>query len=120
MDFPTFYFLFVDVSDLQNFVNVALATAAGGEDDFANDRLSSLRTVGSGFASLIYKLPENTGFKELAERCSSVWKAYRNDRNLPKMLVGHIKYILGVRVLRVSILAHLFVVSVVCASCSLS
>ena len=67
---------------------MALATAAGGEDDLANDRLSSLRTVGSGFASLIYKLKENTGFQELAQRCSSVWEAYQNDRNLPKMLVG--------------------------------
>ena len=77
-----------DVSDLQNFVNVALATAAGGEDDFANDRLSSLRTVGSGFGSLIYKLKEDTGFQGLAERCSSVWTAYENNSNLPTMLVG--------------------------------
>ena len=77
-----------DVSDLQNFVNVALATAAGGEDDFANDRLASLRTVGSGFSSLIYKLKKDTDFKELRARCTSVWTAYRNDRNLPEMLVG--------------------------------
>ena len=78
---------YTDVSDLQNFVNVALATAAGGEDDFANDRLSSLRTVGSGFSSLIYKLEEDTGFHELSERCLAVWTAYKNDRNLPTMLV---------------------------------
>ena len=75
------------MTDLQNFVNVALATAAGGEDDFANDRLSSLRTVGSGFSPLIYNLKPEIGFHELAVRCSSVWTAYGNDRNLPKMLV---------------------------------
>ena len=78
----------VDVSDLQNFVNLALTTAAGGEDDLTNDRLSSLRTVGSGFSSLIYKLRTETGFSELRDRCSSVWVAYKNDKNLPKMLVS--------------------------------
>ena len=78
---------FPDVSDLQNFVNVALATAAGGEDDFANDRLSNLRTVGSGFSSLIYKLEEVTGFHGLAQRCSSVWTAFKDNRKLPKILV---------------------------------
>ena len=83
-----YLFLPVDVSDLQNFVNVALATAAGGEDDFANDKLSSLRTVGSGFSSLIYKLGSDAGFRELCDMCSSVWEAYRNDKNLPKMLVS--------------------------------
>ena len=77
------------MSDLQNFVNVALATAAGGEDDLAYDRLSSLRTVASGFSSLIYRLKPDTGSHELRESCSSVWKAYKRDRNLPEMLVGH-------------------------------
>ena len=79
---------FSDVSDLQNFVNVALATAAGGEDDYANDRLSCLRFVGSGFSSFIYKLAQDTGFHELAKRCLSVLIAYRNNNNLLKMLVG--------------------------------
>ena len=79
---------YVDVGDLQNFVNVALATAAGGEDDYANDRLSNLRTVGSGFSSLIYKLKADTGFEELCKRCESVWAAYTDDRKLPRMLVS--------------------------------
>ena len=79
--------LYTDVGDLQNFVNVALATAAGGEDDFANDRLSSLRTVGTGFGSLIYELKEDTGFEELCKRCTSVWIAYTIDKNLPELLV---------------------------------
>ena len=73
-----------DVGDLQNFVNVALATAA---DDYDNGRLSSLRTVGTAFGSLIYKLKDDTGFKELHQRCTSVWTAYNNDSKLPTMLV---------------------------------
>ena len=76
------------MSDLQNFVNVALATAAGGEDDYANDRLSNLRTVGSGFGSLIYNVDEDMGFDELSQRCTSVWTALGNNRNLPEMLVS--------------------------------
>ena len=75
------------MSDLQNFVNVALATAAGGEDDFAHDRLSSLRAVGSGFGSLIYKLPKNAGYHELSIRFYSLWEALRNNPKLPQMLV---------------------------------
>ena len=78
----------VDVSDLQNFVNVALATATGGEDDYANDRLSSLRSVGTGFSSLIYNLKPDTSFYALCERCKSVWEAYHNDRKLLSMLVS--------------------------------
>ena len=76
------------MSDLQNFVNVALATAAGGEDDYANDRLSNLRTVGSGFGSLIYNVDEDIGFDELSQRCTSVWTALGNNTNLPEMLVS--------------------------------
>ena len=80
------YFL-TDVSDLQNFVNVALATAAGGEDDFAHDRLSDLRTVGSGFGSLIYKLPEKAGYDELSQRCTSLWESLKNNPKLSEKLV---------------------------------
>ena len=76
------------MGDLQNFVNVALATAAGGEGDMANDRLSNLRTVGSGFSSLIYGLDPNTGFSDLCKRCRSVWEAFESDKTLPHMLVG--------------------------------
>ena len=81
----------IDVHDLQNFVTIALATAAGGEDDFTRDRLSNLRTVGSRFASLIYQLPPDTGYKELKKRCESLWDALKHYPMLPEMLVS--KYI---------------------------
>ena len=79
--------LSLDVSDLQNFVNVALATAAGGEDDFAHDKLSDLRTVGSGFGALIYKLPKDAGYRDLAKRCESLWEALQNYHDLSNKLV---------------------------------
>ena len=76
------------MNDLQNFVNVALATAAGGEDDLAHDKLSNLRTVGSGFGALIYKLPDDASYADLATRCESLWEALGNDRELPHKLVS--------------------------------
>ena len=75
------------MNDLQNFVNVALATAAGGEDDLAHDKLSYLRTVGSMFGPLIYKLPTNAGYAELAKRWDSLWQALQSSQDLPKKLV---------------------------------
>ena len=80
----------LDVSDLQKFVNVALTTAAGGEGDLTNDRLSSLRRVGSGFSSLIYDLGPHSGSRELRSKCSIVWDAYKNDKKLPQMLVYYV------------------------------
>ena len=84
-DYPL---LSIDVSDLQNFVNVALATAADVGGALAHDRLSNLRTVGSGFGSLIYKLREDTGFVELLQRCEALWTVLENNPNLPIMLVS--------------------------------
>ena len=75
------------MNDLQNFVNVALATTAGGEDDLAHDKLSDLRTIGSGFGALIYKLPDDAGYAVLAQRCTSLWEALKNNQDLPNKLV---------------------------------
>jgi len=72
------------VNDLQSFVNVALAMV---EDDLAHDKLSDLRTVGSGFGALIYKLPDDAGYADLSERCTSLWDALQNNKDLPNKLV---------------------------------
>ena len=69
---------------------MALATAAGGEGDLSHDKLSYLRTVGSGFASLIYNFPADAGFVELKKACTSVWEALDKDANLPNLLVNHL------------------------------
>lgn len=78
--------MLTDVYEIHSFVNVALATAAGGEGDLSHDRLSHLRTVGAGLASLIY-LPKDAGFFELKEACKSIWDALHRNENLPKLLV---------------------------------
>ena len=79
--------LFIDVNDLQNFVNISLATAAGGEDAYTRDRLSNLRTVGSGFGALIYRLPPDAGYETLVDRCKSLWDTLRSAPNLPYIMV---------------------------------
>ena len=83
------------MQDLQHFVTIALATAAGGEDDFTRDRLSNLRTVGSRFASLIYQLPPETGYKQLVKRCESLWDALIHYPKLPEMMVSKYIFVLN-------------------------
>lgn len=68
-------------------MSVALDTAAGGEGALSHDKLSHLRTVGSGFASLIYDFPETAGFLELKKACCSVWDALDKNENLLTLLV---------------------------------
>ena len=85
MFLPANFFFFADANDILNFVNVALATAEG---DLSHDKLSHLRTVGSGFAPLIYNFPDNAGFLELKEACTTVWEALQKDKNLPNLLVS--------------------------------
>ncbi len=67
---------------------MALATAAGGEGDLASDKLSHLRTVGSGFAPLIYEMKESDDYLMLKDRCKSLWKALVKNSNLPELLVS--------------------------------
>ena len=69
-------------------MTVALATAAGGEGDLATSKLSSLRNVGSGFASLIYDVPETAGYTELMQRCTSLWDSLKKIPKLPMFLVS--------------------------------
>ena len=88
-------FWYVDVSDIQSFVTVALATGAGGEDDLAHDKLSHLRTVGSGFACFIYNISDQDGYKQLEVKCKSLWEALEENPGLPKLVVGLILHICG-------------------------
>ena len=73
-----------------NFVTVALATAAGGEGDMTTDKLSFLRTVGSGFGPLIYRLKRNSDYHKLQELCKIVWVTLETNPNLPGMMVNGI------------------------------
>eukprot|EP00731_Ephydatia_muelleri_P024237 Em0016g508a len=75
-----------DVVDLQSFVNVSLTTSAG-EGDLANDKLSALSIVGTGYRSLIYELKLDASFETLSKSCTTIWKALDENPNLPKLLM---------------------------------
>ena len=78
---------FLDVTELQNFVTVALNNPTSGEDSLTNDKLSSLRAVGSGFGYLIYELKEDSDFDALTRGCRFVWEAMQQTPRLPQYLV---------------------------------
>ena len=80
--------LILDVTGLQNFVTVALNSTATEEDTLTNDKLSSLRAVGSGFGYLIYELTTDAGFNDLAKACCFVWEALQHTPCLPQYLVS--------------------------------
>ena len=80
--------IFVDANEIQKFVTVALTTAAGGENDYAHDRLSNLRIVGSGYSPLIYSLPQNASFTDFKRACVSVWNSLDSNPMLPELLVS--------------------------------
>ena len=82
------FFLILDVRNLQHFVTISLATAVGGEGDYARDLLASLRTVAGGFEELIYKLPCETGYKDLEKKCKVLWETLGNTPDLPDLLVS--------------------------------
>ena len=76
-----------DASDLQNFVTIALYTAAGGEGDLNTDRLSNLRKVGSAFSKFIFELPEDAGYQVLLQHCEDLWETLEQNRKLPEIMV---------------------------------
>ena len=85
--FLSFYcFVIADVGQLQNFVQVALATS--GEGDMIRDLLSQLHTVGSSYAPLIYDLPKDAYCQALVGRCKGVWGDLDKHPNLSQILVG--------------------------------
>ena len=83
-----YYLPILDFHDLKNFVTVAAATGAVGEDDLTNDRLTNLRTVASGYGPLIYLKKEGTGLIELSRVCQVLWNELKTHPNLAKLLVS--------------------------------
>lgn len=81
-------FLHLDVNDLHKFVSVALHTAAG-EGDLANDMLSNLKIIGSGYGPLIFDLNPSKcpSFEDFKSSCIKVWDAMDQAHNLPDLLV---------------------------------
>ncbi|XP_070579265.1 E3 ubiquitin-protein ligase rnf213-alpha-like [Ptychodera flava] len=87
-----------DVQQLKVFVDLAMISA--GETDFEVDRVKCLHQATTGYASIIFDLKEDAGFKELMKACESLWNALKNDSSLPKKLrdIGnHIEWLKGIK-----------------------
>ena len=76
----------IDVNDLRHFVKIALA-AVGSESE-CTDRLSYLRTVGSGFGLLIYKLPKDADYELLHEHCKELCETLEQTGIIPEIMVN--------------------------------
>ncbi len=81
---------FLGVNDLHTFISVALHTSAG-EGDVANDNLSRLKIVGSGYSPLIYDLQRRPSFENFKTCCMKVWEVLQHTSTLPEKLVSHIR-----------------------------
>ena len=84
---PIYFISPIDVSDLQQLVKIALGTV-GSESECNTDKLSYLRTVGSGFGLLIYKLPKDADYVLLHEHCKELWETLEQTGIIPEIMVN--------------------------------
>ena len=78
--------MYSGVSQLASFVEVCTSTT--GEEEFNMKRLSYLHSVGSNFAALIYKLPDDADFNTFDEKCKAVESLLENNPKLAESLVS--------------------------------
>ena len=68
-------------------VDLAMISATG-QGDIEVARVSILHVAATGYAALIYDLPQNAGFDQFYQQCKEVWKNLEADPALPKKLVS--------------------------------
>ncbi|XP_051851384.1 E3 ubiquitin-protein ligase RNF213 [Antechinus flavipes] len=73
-----------DINELKVFVD--LASISAGENDMDVDRVACFHDAVQGYASILYKLEVQAGFREFMEQLKELWKALENDQHLPKKL----------------------------------
>lgn len=76
---PLLYLL--GVIELDNFVQIASATGAGGhvQDELEHAKLHDLQFLGDAFGPLLYDVRPNSGADVLFERWSRVWTSVSKD-----------------------------------------
>ncbi|XP_027705939.1 E3 ubiquitin-protein ligase RNF213 [Vombatus ursinus] len=80
-----------DINELKVFVD--LASISAGENDMDVDRVACFHDAVQGYASILYKLEIQAGFKEFMEQLKELWKALENDQHLPKKLRDSARYL---------------------------
>lgn len=76
---------FLDINELKVFVD--LASISAGENDMDVDRVACFHDAILGYSSLLYELKPDSNFHAFKEVLKKLWKAFENDKNLPKKLV---------------------------------
>ncbi|XP_063784592.1 E3 ubiquitin-protein ligase RNF213 isoform X2 [Pseudophryne corroboree] len=87
-----------DVNELKVFVD--LASISAGENDMDVDRVACFHDAVLGYSPLLYELKPESGFDNLMQCLEKLWKALKNDRNLPKKLrdcARHIEWLKTVK-----------------------
>ena len=81
------HFFFIDIIDLQSFVDVALHIATG-DGDFSCDKLSDLKAVASAYEPLIFQIHHESTIEEFKTKCEDVWMNIKDHPSLLTSLVS--------------------------------
>ncbi|KAG5853532.1 hypothetical protein ANANG_G00026970 [Anguilla anguilla] len=73
-----------DLNELKVFVD--LASISAGENDLDVDRVACFHDAVLGYSSVLYELKPDAGFRAFKEALGKLWKALKNDCNLPEKL----------------------------------
>ncbi|KAK3585581.1 hypothetical protein CHS0354_036768 [Potamilus streckersoni] len=73
------------LKELKVFVDLAMTSA--GEGDMEIAKVNCLHAATTGYASLIFDLDEDSGYKELLDKCETIWNTLKVDKNLPTKLL---------------------------------
>jgi len=77
--------IFTDINHLECFVKVSKSITKNVAE---KSQLSNLYNIGVKFATLIYNLPESTGYSELHCKCKSILATLKQHSHLTNYLVN--------------------------------
>ncbi|XP_020560953.1 E3 ubiquitin-protein ligase RNF213 isoform X3 [Oryzias latipes] len=80
-----------DINELKVFVD--LASISAGENDMDVDRVACFHDAILGYSSLLYELKPDSNFHAFKEVLKKLWKAFENDKNLPKKLCDSARHL---------------------------
>lgn len=75
-----------DIKEVKTLIDLAMITASG-QGDMEVGKVSTLHAAVTGFAPLIYNLPQDADFTVFYECCNDVWKTMETDEGLVNKLV---------------------------------
>ena len=79
----------VDADEIPTLVAIAMNSA---KDDMDVMKVTSLHAAITGYAPLLFDLPAESGYRELMDKCNSVWESQEQLDELPSKLVNCITY----------------------------